>query len=274
MRRRGNTRKPVLLCLGDSLTHGTMGASFTPDIPFKLSESLGLPPPTEGTFFFDPLWVVNAGQNCLTTHNVLTERLHSSLGCYPDFIMLMIGTNDVLSMHNSLIRKFYLNINQLPEEPSMQSFERNYTKILDHLWQSSPMSQVAVCTLPPLGENLDAPENRLIREANEIIHKVVANANGKVKMIPIYEKFQAILEKKKGKGTAVNSFIPIFISQCPLYYMTPDFLNWNKLSSLFGNTLLTDGLHFNERGRDEVVESVVDWLVNQANVAKAIAVKS
>jgi hypothetical protein len=54
-------RRPVLLCLGDSLTHGNMSASFTPEIPVKLSAALGMDPPSGGAFL-DPLWVVNAGQ--------------------------------------------------------------------------------------------------------------------------------------------------------------------------------------------------------------------
>jgi hypothetical protein len=55
-------RRPVLLCLGDSLTHGTLSASVTPEIPVKLSAALGMDPPSIGEAFVDPLWVVNAGQ--------------------------------------------------------------------------------------------------------------------------------------------------------------------------------------------------------------------
>lgn len=281
-RHRGSSRKPVLLCLGDSLTHGNASANITPQIPFKLSSTLGLPPPTEGKFFFDPLWVVNAGQNYLTTYNILHERLHSALSCYPDFIYLMIGTNDVLVMQSqsSLTARFIKHINQLPQEGeeasiTMETFERNYTQILNHLWQSSPLSQVGVCTLPPMGENLDAPQNRLIREANEIIQKVAASASGKVQVIDVYGRLEAILEKKKGKGSPVSWQLPIFILMAPLHYLVPGgFFTWNRLSAVFGNTVLLDGLHLNDRGRDQVVDATVDWLVGQANVAKAIAVKS
>lgn len=55
-------RRPVLLCLGDSLTHGNLSASITPEIPIKLSTSLGMDPPAFGAAFNDPLWIVNAGQ--------------------------------------------------------------------------------------------------------------------------------------------------------------------------------------------------------------------
>jgi hypothetical protein len=37
------SNSPILLCLGDSLTHGNCSASFTPEIPLQLSQNLGLP---------------------------------------------------------------------------------------------------------------------------------------------------------------------------------------------------------------------------------------
>ena len=140
LRRRQN-RRPVLLCLGDSITHGTVSANITPEIPFRLAETLGLPPANEGSFFFDPLWVVNAGQNYLSSHALLQERLPKALGCYPDFIYVMIGTNDVLAMsgYSNIIK-----INDMPGVPTMATYERNLTQILSYLYQSSPMSQVAV----------------------------------------------------------------------------------------------------------------------------------
>ena len=55
-------RRPVLLCLGDSLTHGNLSASITPTIPIKVSAALGMDPPNSSGAFVDPLWVVNAGQ--------------------------------------------------------------------------------------------------------------------------------------------------------------------------------------------------------------------
>ena len=75
----------MLLCLGDSLTHGNVSASITPEIPLKLCGFLGLPTPDYGKTFADPLWVVNAGQNMITSHTILHERLHTSMGVYPDY---------------------------------------------------------------------------------------------------------------------------------------------------------------------------------------------
>ena len=60
-----NTMKnaPIMVCLGDSLTHGNCSASFTPDIPRKVAKRMGMAPPGLGTVFSEPLWVVNAGKH-------------------------------------------------------------------------------------------------------------------------------------------------------------------------------------------------------------------
>jgi hypothetical protein len=89
-----SSNSPMLLCLGDSLTHGSCSASFTPEIPLQLSQKLCLPLSEHPhRSFADPLWVVNAGQNSITSHTVLQERLAPTLqAIYPDYVLILIGT--------------------------------------------------------------------------------------------------------------------------------------------------------------------------------------
>lgn len=68
-------RRPVLLCLGDSLTHGNGSASYTPEIPTKLSAALGMDVPRPGLAFSDPVWVVNAGQVRLVRIECTTDGI-------------------------------------------------------------------------------------------------------------------------------------------------------------------------------------------------------
>ena len=272
--RRQPGRKPVLLCLGDSLTHGVCSADFTPEIPFKLSETLGLPLPKGGKEFTDPVWVINAGQNGITTYTVLYERLNKALSCHPDYVLVMIGTNDMRGVYSSTWGRRTKALNDLPAVPTMESFERNLKGILDFLHKASPLVQIGVCTLPPMGENLKHKANQVIRNANEIIERVVSQAQGKVTLVPIYANMEAVLEKKgkRSMSLPVDYFFPVSAFLFPIYHFLPIF-SWNTLSSWVGNIILLDGLHLNERGRDIVVDAVVEWLV-KANVAKAIAVKS
>jgi acyl-CoA thioesterase-1 len=265
-------RRPVLLCLGDSLTHGNCSASYTPEIPAKLSGALGMDPPAYGTVFANPLWVVNAGQNGITTHTILTERLNKALGCYPDYILLLIGTNDVLSMYSPWYASEIVKANELPEKPSLQVLERNYRGIVNFIRQSSAMVKIAVATLPPLGEDLRSPVNQLVRQANDIIERI-AHEQEHCTVLPLFSTLEHILEKNHGRKTSLGMYSLKMALMCPPYHLLGSACSWNMLSSLVGSTILTDGVHLNERGSDALVDLIVEWLI-KSHVAKAIAVKS
>jgi hypothetical protein len=72
-------RRPVLLCLGDSLTHGNVTANYIPEIPVKLSAALGMDLPPTGEAFKDPIWVVNAGQ--VRNHGIARSTPVEALTC-------------------------------------------------------------------------------------------------------------------------------------------------------------------------------------------------
>jgi lysophospholipase L1-like esterase len=281
---------PVLVCCGDSNLHGTLSASITPEIVPQLCESLGMEPPSPRYATFNaPLWVINCAQNCLSSQTVLQERLSTALNCHPDYILVMIGTNDVLCMYHgekSLVTKHICSINQLDDTAGHQkSLERNISGILNHIYQASPRVQIGLATLPPMGENLTSPANQLVRQANEVIERAAASFAGpkeNISIIPVYSSLEAILEKSKTNRrkaalllSSVDYFIPISIWMCYMYYIPifTGWMTWNKLATVVGNSVMSDGIHLSEKGRDVIVELIVDWL-NKKNIAKAIAVKS
>jgi lysophospholipase L1-like esterase len=265
-------RRPVLVCLGDSLTHGTCSANYIPDIPMQLTAALAMEPPKR-SIFADPLWVVNCGQNHITTHTILRERLNKALDCHPDYILLLIGTNDMRGTYNKNWGKQVKYINELPEVPSLPTFQRNLAGILSYIQQASPVVHVGLCTLPPMGEDLKSPANQLIRQANRMIEDLAREYGDRCTLIPLFDRFETILEKQ-GKRTSSLALSPLLaVCMTALYQWLPGMISWNTLGGLVSHHLLTDGIHLNERARDELVALIVDWLVN-AGVAKAIAVKS
>ena len=268
-------RRPILVCLGDSLTHGNMSSSYTPDLPRKLADKLGMEPPSLTATFADPLWVVNCGQNACTSYTIRKERLQGALNCSPDYILLLIGSNDVRAMYKSGWAKSVVRINSLPQVPTLANFESNLREIIEHIQEEQMQTYIGVCTLPPMGEDLTSPANDLVRKANTVIEKTINSFNEKCTIVPVYDRFESILEKKpsKRKGLSVDSFFWPCCAMSALYHLFPGFFTWNGLSKPFGHILLTDGLHLNDTGRGVVVDLVVEWLMAN-NVAKAIAVKS
>jgi acyl-CoA thioesterase I len=280
-----NRRRPVVLCLGDSLTHGTCSADFTTVLAPQLCASLALPPPPDNAVFVDPVWVVNAGQNGICTHTIWHERLNTALNVYPDYILLLIGTNDVQCMalgKNSPISKKIVAQNALPEVPTLQTLERNLTGILHYIHEASPKVEIGLCTLPPLGEDLSSSYNQCVRNANAVIERVASSANAssenKVSVVPLYAALEAVLEKERRKWTLPYPYFMVAtMVEYPIRYVAQFaagiVVSWITLSKPLGYTVLSDGLHLNERGRDILVSVVVEWL-HRKNLAKAIAVKS
>lgn len=267
-------RRPVLLCLGDSLMHGNCSASITPEIPVKLCAALGLPTPDYGVTFSDPVWIVNAGQNSITSHTILHERLNTALNVYPDYILIMIGTNDLRAMYSPRECKVVMRHNELPEAPSMHVLERNITGIIHFIREASPKVEIGLCTLPPMGEDLQSASNKLVREANALIERVAVAAGEKVTLIPVFAELESVLEKQRKRWSMPFDYWLIAAALLnPMFHLMTMVATWNLLSKPLGFVVLADGLHLNERGRDVVVDLVVDWLTRR-NVAKAIAVKS
>jgi lysophospholipase L1-like esterase len=271
-------RRPILLCLGDSLMHGNVSASITPEIPLKVTQKIGLPPAEYGRTFADPLWVVNAGQNFITSYTVRHERLQFALQVYPDYIVILIGTNDVTAMYGEPFRTFLTHINHLPAPPTMELYERHLTEILQIIHETSPMTKIGLCTLPPLGEDLRSRSNDLIRQANNVIAKVAAAAADKtgtttVTVIPVFDEMEAYLEKNRRSlrlPFPFSCFAALWMN--PLFHLVTFGGSWNLYARIIGLQLLNDGIHLTERGRDIVADAIVEWLLAQ-NVTKAIAVK-
>lgn len=291
---------PILLCLGDSITHGNCSASYTPEIPYQLSMKLGLPIPSSdnnySSTFSEPIYVVNGGQNSITSHTLLHEKLIPYMNMIrPDYVLILIGTNDIQALcRPQLIGSFIRYINRIPENPTLIKFEQNLRQMIQYILNEddndtttnknsshiSPHVQLGICTLPPLGENLNSYSNQMIRHANRIIERLVtetATTNERITLIPLYQEFETkILQKKWKYSLPYDIWWFIGMIMYPLYHIPHGSLfSWNTLSYILGQNhiVMSDGLHFNERGRDILVQLIINDFLYKKNITKAIAVK-
>jgi acyl-CoA thioesterase I len=156
------------------------------------------------------------------------------------------------------------------------------TGILHYIHEASPKVEIGLCTLPPLGEDLSSSYNQCVRNANAVIERVASSANAssenKVSVVPLYAALEAVLEKERRKWTLPYPYFMVAtMVEYPIRYVAQFaagiVVSWITLSKPLGYTVLSDGLHLNERGRDILVSVVVEWL-HRKNLAKAIAVKS
>ena len=272
--RRVGRRRPTLVMLGDGLTHGTQTSSITPDVPIQLCKVLGMEPPKMGQTFADPVWVVNAGQNGIASEVVLKERLNMALGCYPEYILVWLGMEECKAIYSDSWARSLMKVNKMQVKPSLDTLERNLNGILDFIAKASPSTKVALMTLPPMGEDLRSAANQIVQQANDRIVQVARKQD--VGVVEVYDRLAGILEKTRRRSDWSLGVLhrPVHYLMNFLLYNVSVLFSRNLLSTLFyGYNISADGIYLNERGGQQVVALVADWLVEQG-VAKAIAVKS
>lgn len=110
--------KTVLVCLGDSITHGHVSHSYVDMLEEKLSKQ--------------HVTIVNAGINGDLAYN-LHSRIDGIVQCRPDMATILIGTNDVGASISQKANDFYVSFKKLPERPDLAWFELQLRKIITRL---------------------------------------------------------------------------------------------------------------------------------------------
>ena len=116
-----STKKRVV-CIGDSITQGNMSVNYVK----KLTDRLGK----------DDYHIINAGLNAELSYNVL-KRLESIIACKPDFVTILLGTNDVSRQLDLPSKKRSVRRLKLPQEPDEVWFTSNLVQIITELQEKT-----------------------------------------------------------------------------------------------------------------------------------------
>ncbi|HLD51077.1 hypothetical protein A3K34_01865 [candidate division WWE3 bacterium RIFOXYC1_FULL_40_10] len=152
------------VALGDSLSAGVGSLdtknTFVYDYALKLSST------------YQKVSVVNLGEPGATTYDLINRQLPEAILAQPDYITLLIGTNDIHCRSSAV------------------NFERNYSQILQELL-SKTNAQIIVINLPYLGsEKIAYPPYNLVldfrtKQFNRIISSLVDS--DRLKLVDLYE---------------------------------------------------------------------------------------
>jgi lysophospholipase L1-like esterase len=104
--------RKVVVCLGASMVHGRVGVNFVDLLSRRLPES-------ESKLVF-----VNAGVNGDTSYHA-RRRLDSVIACNPDYVIILVGTNDVICTLNPDSWRMYKGEKRLPVQPTVELYRDN-----------------------------------------------------------------------------------------------------------------------------------------------------
>ena len=232
-----------LVCAGDSLTHGNMGAPYVPGVAARL-----VPYGIE---------VFNAGINADLAETLLA-RFDDVVAARPDFVSVLIGTNDINAAFSPADLARYRSRGKLhaSEPPSPATFRRHLTALV-HRLRAETSAHVALISLPPLGEDLAHDPNRRADEYSAIIREV-ARAEG-VAYLPLREQLLAELRAHPGRAQADYGQTMRLIRLAMLrHYLLGH--SWDRIAASHGHRFLTDNLHLNGPAAAILADLVASWV--------------
>lgn len=235
-----NNDKPVVVCCGDSITHGHIGYDWVSSLRDKDDSKI----------------YINAGINADLTWN-LNQRLDDIIKHNPDYITILIGTNDAIgSQPVKLIQDYYIQTKNLPQVPSIEWFEEQIEIFVKEVKENTS-AKIAITTLPWLGEQKDASVINVIKNHNKIIKRIAVQ----------YDLFILDLFSKFKEQIASNDSIPYTTSELRrlrglraviLYYIFG--WTWTKIGKKYKLKLLCDHIHLNEKGGDLMEQLAKEFL--------------
>lgn len=231
--------KDVVVFLGASIVKGRASVDFVDIVRHE----------------YPDLEIVNAGENGNTARDVL-ERLEFVIQVRPKVVIILVGTNDVqaaLNPNGSLAssqRKAH------GSDPTPESYAQTLTKIVTQL-QVTTGCKIALCSLPPLGQDLPDAANEMVRTFNNEIERV-AQDNGAT-YLDVYAVMAQVLA-----NAGVASTKPFTGKWQPsMRSLTQHFVigkSYDQIADAEGLLLSPDYVHLNTRGAQIVAELAEGYL--------------
>jgi acyl-CoA thioesterase-1 len=229
----------TLVCFGDSLTEGAIGASYVDLLRARLPLAVR---------------VINAGINGDTTLNLLRRLERDVVSHRPDVVIILVGLNDLTTVYGwRSNRVYYRAIKHVPVALTPIRFARAYRRLIATLRERTA-ARLALCTLTTVGERLDDPFQRYVDTYSTIIRALAEQE--RLPLIDLRNAFRAALAADPRDGPPYRIWTPI--------------LDWAAiglrgqsyaaLGARRGYRLLCDGAHLAEAGAALVAETMLPFL--------------
>lgn len=232
----------TVVCLGDSITRGQVSASYVD----MLAEQMGA----------DGFQFVNGGVNNDLAYNVL-QRLDDFIELKPQFVTLLVGTNDILARHTPYKGLGLRILKRLPQKADFGWYTANLREIVRRikLWTQA---KIGLLSIPVIGEDLSSPAIEVVKKYNVAVRQIAVQE--KISYLPVFERQVQYLKttRTKPEGRAYVHFMLMtgeLLAARGLFHV-----DYETFSRRKGYHLVTDGVHFNQQGARLIAEEIENWL--------------
>jgi len=240
-----NTKKRTVVLVGDSATRGQRGYSYVKLLSQKLDK--------------DAFALINAGVNRELAYNVL-QRIDEVIEHNPDFVTVLIGTNDANASLKEENAERMMRRMRLPQKPTEEWFKENLLGIVAEL-QSRTDAKIALLSLPPIGEDPNHVGVKRTGEYSQIIKDVSTETN--VEYLPIHESMMEYL--REHPSTPKKEFDSWRVLVYKSYFQKRLlFKSLDAISEANGFHLLVDFFHLNSKAADIIANHIREFLLKSA----------
>jgi lysophospholipase L1-like esterase len=221
----------IVVSAGDSLTRATFSSDYLSTLRKRL----------KGQHYE----FVNAGHNGDASENLLKRIDKDVLARDPDFITILIGAND--ARKDTALRR------------ALEAYRRNIEEIVLKI-RNKTNAAVALISLAPLGENPNSEKNKTVEQYNAVLKDIAAKHN--LGYLPLFEKLIPIIFDKRPADTSafkLSLASALIKSAFQKYILRRD---WNAISASNGYSILTDGIHINDKAGGILADLIREWLIH------------
>ena len=234
----------LVTLFGDSITEGKMSHNYVDLLAQRLEH--------EGYRF------MNAGISGDTAYNLL-NRMDPVVKSQPDYVVIMVGTNDMQAyLRGGHMTPQNQRMKKLPQAVTLDW----YISLLKQMVQSlrtSTQAQIALCSIPIMGEDLESNPNQRICLINQSIKALTEELN--VAYLPVYETMEEFLRTHQQHPCVVfdeSRFGAMMLKAAWDHNLLGR--SWDDISALNNLLLTVDTIHFNRRGAEIIADLIEKWI--------------
>jgi lysophospholipase L1-like esterase len=233
--------KHIVVCLGASMVRGQVSYNFVDLLERHMAG--------------DGFQFINAGTAGDQAYNVLM-RLDSVIDYQPDFVVILVGTNDVTATLSPALARISRLTKRFPQAPSAEFYKYNMLRIINMLKEKTS-AKIALVSLPVLGEDLESTPNQRTKEYNVLLKEIADEEQ--VRYLPVYELQEEYLrEAQQTGGRPYESGGMLSIKALVRHYLLRQ--SFDEISRKHHFLLLTDGIHMNSRGATFIADEIESFL--------------
>lgn len=188
------------------------------------------------------------------------QRLPQIINCHPNYVIILLGENDVMTLISKAVYRFARLTKHLPRKPSPEWFRENMQAIVRRL-KSDTSARIALVSLIPVGEDpssvnpFQAEANRRIAEYSTIL-KEIASAEA-ISYLPFYERMHELILASPGRAFTSFNFLPFYRDVFRQFVLHK---NHDEIGKLNGWHFHRDGIHLNSRSGKILADLVQQFI--------------